>query len=168
FPEDRVADLRGLVDLLELRVLHPVSALEDRVGEHVDVLVDRSADEEPAGLAVVRGDVGPAASEAHAERCPCEDDAHAAARSSSAHGFCWSQSTVRRMPSAIDNVGCQPSARMREQSRWIRGLSPSQPRAPPVYSSSGATPRRSAMVAMESSTRIVSSVPRLKTCTMPC
>ena len=36
----RISD--GLVDLLELRVLQPVAALEDRVREHVDVLVDRA------------------------------------------------------------------------------------------------------------------------------
>ena len=30
---------------------------------------------------------------------------------------------------------------MRAQSRWMSGLSPSQPRVPPPYSSTGATPR---------------------------
>ncbi len=78
-----------------------------------------------------------------------------------AHGFCWSQSSVRRIASAIVSVGRQPSARMREQSRWISGLSPGQPRHPPVYSISGATPRCSVIVAIESSTTTVSSVPRL-------
>ena len=76
-----MADLGRIVDLLELRVLHPVPPLEDRVGEHVDVLVDRPADEEAAVLAVVGGKVGAAASEADAQRRPAEDDAHAAARS---------------------------------------------------------------------------------------
>ena len=141
--QDRVADLRGLVDLLELRVLHPVAALEDRVGEHVDVLVDRAADEEAAVLAVVRG----------RRRCRRlrgetrsgarrEDDAHAAARSSRRPRVLLEP--VERPPDRLarsSSVGRQPSARMREQSRWISGLSPSQPRRPPVYSSSGATPR---------------------------
>ncbi len=54
--QDRMADLGWIVDLLELRVLHPVPALEDRVGEHVDVLVDRPADQEAAVLTVVGGD----------------------------------------------------------------------------------------------------------------
>ena len=49
--QDRVRISRGVVDLLELRVLHPVAALEDRVGEHVDVLVDRAGDQEAAVLA---------------------------------------------------------------------------------------------------------------------
>ena len=65
-PKDRMADLRGLVDLLELRVLHPVPALEDGVGEHVDVLVDRAADQEAAVLTVVGRHVGPAPAEADA------------------------------------------------------------------------------------------------------
>ena len=51
-------------------------------------------------------------------------------------GFCSSQSTVRLIASRIVSVGRQPSARMRSQSRWISGLSPGQPRTPPVYSSS--------------------------------
>ena len=61
--QDRMADLGDLVDLLQLGVLHPVAALEDRVGEHVDVLVDRPRDEEAAVLAVVGGQVGPTAPE---------------------------------------------------------------------------------------------------------
>ena len=101
---------RGVVDLLELGVLHPVAALEDGVGEHVDVLVDRPADEEAAVLAVVRGEVGSASAEAHAQRRSTEDDAHAAARSSRKLGFCSSQSTVRLIASRMGNVGRQPSA----------------------------------------------------------
>ena len=77
--QDRVADLGRIVDLLELRVLHPVPALEDGVGEHVDVLVDRAADEEAAVLAVVGGEIGAAAAEADAQRRSAEDDAHATA-----------------------------------------------------------------------------------------
>ena len=36
--------------------------------------------------------------------------------------------------------GCQPSFRIREISRKIQGLSPTQPRGPPAYSSRGVTP----------------------------
>ena len=147
-----MADLGRIVDLLELRVLHPVPPLEDRVREHVDVLVDRPTDQEPAVLTVVGGDVGSASAEAHAQRRSTEDDAHAASRSSRMLGFCSSQSTVRLIASRMDNVGRHPSERMRSQSRWISGLSPSQPRTPPVYSSSGVTPRWAVIVAIESST----------------
>src|SRR6478736_7737106 len=128
-------DLGGLVDLFEARVLHAVSPLEDGVGQHVDVLVDRPPDQESASLAIVRGKVGSSAAEAHPERRTTEDDAHATARSSRMPGFCSSQSTVRLIASRIDSVGRQPSARMRSQSRWISGLSPGQPRTPPMYSS---------------------------------
>ena len=66
--QDRMPDLRRLVDLLELGVLHPVAPLEDRVGEHVDVLVDRPAHEEAAVLPVVGREVRPAAAERDAQR----------------------------------------------------------------------------------------------------
>ena len=62
--QDRMADLGGVVDLLDLRVLHPVAALEHGVGDQVDVLVDRAADQEAAAALVVRRQVGAAAAEA--------------------------------------------------------------------------------------------------------
>ena len=90
--QDRVADLARVVDLLELRVLEPVAALEDRVREHVDVLVDRPADEEAAVLAVVGRQVGAAAAERDAQRRAAEDHAHRASWTIS--GWASSQSSV--------------------------------------------------------------------------
>ena len=58
--KDRVPDLGDVVDFLGFGVLHPVALLEGGVDEHVDVLVDRPCDEEPAELPVVRGEVRPA------------------------------------------------------------------------------------------------------------
>src|SRR5581483_9816102 len=75
--QDRVADLSDLVDLLELGVLHPVAALEDRVHQHVDVLVDRGGDEKAAVLAVVGRQVGAPAAQRDAQRRAAEDHAHA-------------------------------------------------------------------------------------------
>ena len=72
-----MADLLDLLDVLGLGVLHLVAALEDGVDQHVDVLVDRPRDEEPAVLAVVGGQVGAAAAERDPERGSAEDDAHA-------------------------------------------------------------------------------------------
>ena len=76
--QDRVADLARVVDLLELRVLEPVAALEHGVREHVDVLVDRPADEEAAVLAVVGRQVGAAAAERDAQRRAAKDHGHRA------------------------------------------------------------------------------------------
>ena len=125
--QDRVADLARVVDLLELRVLQPVAALEDRVREHVDVLVDRPADEEAAVLAVVGRQVGAAAAERDAQRRAAEDDAHrgrlqddlGCARASPA----CARSPRDRRPSAPSRA--RGSSRV---SRWISGLSPAQPR----------------------------------------
>ena len=77
--QDRVPDLADLVDLLHLGVLHAIALLEDRVGEHVDVLVDRPGHQEAAVLAVVGGEVGTAASERDPQRRAAEDHAHRAA-----------------------------------------------------------------------------------------
>ena len=124
--QDRVADLARVVDLLELRVLQPVAALEDRVREHVDVLVDRPADQEAAVLAVVGGQVGAAAAERDAQRRAAEDDAHRPP----------GRSGMRLEPlERLDRRprGCSTSAPSRArgscaESRWISGLSPAQPR----------------------------------------
>ena len=96
--------------------------------EHVDVLVDRSADEETTVLAVVRGKVRATAPKAHAQRRLREYDAHATTRSSSTNGCSSSQSSVRAMASRIETLGCQPSARILLVSSRINGLSPGQPR----------------------------------------
>ena len=74
--QDRMPDRRDVVDVLGLRVLHLVPALEDRVHQHVDVLVDRAGDEEPAVLAVVGGQVGSAPAERDPQGRSAEDDAH--------------------------------------------------------------------------------------------
>ena len=73
------------------------------------------------------------------------------------------QSSVRSIASAIVSDGRQPSARIREQSRWISGESPGQPRRPPVCSSSGSRPMCRVISATDSSTTMVSSVPMLST-----
>ncbi len=195
-----MADLADLVDLLQLGVLHPVAALEDRVGEHVDVLVDRPGDEEAAVLAVVGGQIGSAAAERDPQRGAAEDHAHRARvlviegpsrrglreaspnhpahrlflligrpsrrglrgrpRPGLARRARSRRATPGCAPTACSIVSCgrQPRPRMRAVSRWIRGLSPVQPRAPPVCSIRGARPRCSLMIAIESSTTMVSSV----------
>src|SRR6185437_8306881 len=103
----RVLDLLRLVDLLELRVLHPVALLEDRVGEHVDVLVDRPAHQEAAVVAVVGGDVGAATAEADPQRRPREDHAHTGS-SSKTCVLASSQSSVRSIACSMFSCGCQP------------------------------------------------------------
>ena len=139
--QDRVLDLGDLVDLLGLGVLHPVAALEDRVGQHVDVLVDRPGDEEAAVLAVVGRQVGAAAAERDAQRGAAEDDAHRGARlpvrSTIVRGWPRTSRACARSPRGMVSVGAQPSARICAQSRWISGQSPAQPRLPPVCSISG-------------------------------
>ncbi len=65
--EDRVLDLRDRVDLLGVGVLDAVPLLEDGVRQHVDVLVDRAAEQISAVLAVVGGKVGAAAAERDAQ-----------------------------------------------------------------------------------------------------
>ena len=68
--QDRVADVARVVHLLELRVLQAEALLEHRVGEHVDVLVDRPRDQEAAVRAVVGGQVGAAAARARCAAAP--------------------------------------------------------------------------------------------------
>ena len=63
-----------------------------------------------------------------------------AARFEPRDSFSSNQSSVRSIACAIVSVGRQPSARIREVSRWISGLSPTQPAPPPVYSISGERP----------------------------
>ena len=69
---------------------------------------------------------------------------------------------MRTTPSRIVSVGRQPSARIRAQSRKMNGLSPTQPRSPPVYVRCGVTPSASQIQPIESLTSQYSSVPRLK------
>ena len=65
--------------------------------------------------------------------------------------------------SSIVFVGAHPSDLMRFVSSRIFGESPTQPRSPPAYSRTGATPIVFMMTAMLSLTSIQSSWPRLKT-----
>ncbi len=71
-----VSDLVGGIHFLKLRVLQPKPVLEDRVRQHVDVLVNRARHKEPTALAVVRRYVGSSPSEADSQRGPGKDDAH--------------------------------------------------------------------------------------------
>jgi hypothetical protein len=73
-----MANLRRMFDILRLLVLHPIGSLEDRVHEHVHVLVDRAGDEEPPMSRVVRPKVGSASTERNAQRRSAEDDTHLA------------------------------------------------------------------------------------------
>ena len=158
--QDRVADLARVVDLLELRVLQPVAALEDRVREHVDVLVDRPADQEAAVLAVVGRQVGPAAAERDAQRRAAEDDAHRASSNDLGMGL---------EPLERPHDGLADGHRRRPAERAdLRGVEVDQraSRRPsrgcrPCARARASTPRCAQIVAIESSTTIVSSVPRL-------
>ena len=58
-------------------------------------------------------------------------------RDSKTQRFARSQSTVRTMPSRMVSFGRQPVARILAVSRKMNGLSPIQPRSPPVNRSSG-------------------------------
>src|SRR5919109_4066819 len=71
-----MANLRRVIDILRLLVLHPVCSLEDRVHEHVDVLVDCAGNEKTPMCRVVRREVSSASAERNAQRCSTEDDAH--------------------------------------------------------------------------------------------
>ena len=112
--QDRMPDLGDLVDVLGLRVLHLVAALEDRVHQHVDVLVDRAGDEEAAVLAVVGGQIGAAAAERDPQRRPAEDDAHRrpglGGRPRAPRRTDWRRTTraCGRSPARIVSVGAQP------------------------------------------------------------
>src|SRR5450631_4313888 len=70
-------------------------------------------------------------------------DANLHVRASITQGLAIRYSSVFITPFWIDSFGVQPSARIRLQSRKINGLSPIQPRSPPVYSSLGFSCRRS-------------------------
>jgi hypothetical protein len=59
------------------------------------------------------------------------------------------------------SVGAQPRPRIFSVSRWIKGESPAQPRSPPAFSICGVRPIWAVIVAIESSTVTVSSVPKL-------
>src|SRR4051794_34532936 len=76
---------------------------------------------------------------ARADRAHRAHDQRVAHRFTNTQGLRSRKSTVARIPSRMLSFGCQPSARIRLQSRKINGLSPIQPRSPPVYSSAGAT-----------------------------
>ena len=162
---------RDLVDLLHLGVLHPVAALEDRVGEHVDVLVDRAGDEEAAVLAVVGGQVGAAAAERDAQRRAAEDHAHRRAPahrdrvstcSRHAYSFSASQSSVRTTASRIVSARL-PAERADPRRVEVdqRAVARSSRAARRCARSRARRPRCAVMIATDSSTTIVSSVPRL-------
>jgi hypothetical protein len=53
-------------------------------------------------------------------------------RRPSSQRFCASQAIVRKIPCWIPSRARQPSAWMRRTSRWMNGLSPTQPRSPPA------------------------------------
>ena len=68
----------------------------------------------------------------HAAQVPqaVDDDPHV--RLSSTQGLARSQSRVRSTPWRMVSLGRQPRARARAASRKMKGLSPIQPRSPPV------------------------------------
>src|ERR671923_1531940 len=107
-------DLARVVHFLEFRVLHAIALLEDGVRQHVDVLVDRTADDEPAALAVERRNVGAATAKADSKRRAREDHAHRTAASTE-YAAPSSHASVRLIACRIVNVGCQPNARIFSQ-----------------------------------------------------
>src|ERR1700736_4785245 len=78
----------------------------------------------------------------HRPEMPQAVNANLHDRASTTHGLAIKYSNVLITPLWIDNLGDQPSARIRLQSRKMNGLSPIQPRSPPVYSSLGFSCRR--------------------------
>ena len=82
-------------------------------------------------LAVVGRNVGAAAAEADAQRRAREDHRHE--RAAKTQALSSNQRSVCCTASSMVSFGRHPSARRRAQSRWISGLSPTQPRVPPPY-----------------------------------
>lgn len=68
----------------------------------------------------------------HASKMPQPEDGNSHFRRSSSHLFWVNHSSVCRTLSLIVYRGFQPSARTRAVSRKMKGLSPTQPRSPPV------------------------------------
>src|SRR5579862_6423443 len=73
-------------------------------------------------------------------------------RRTKTQGLCSRKRTVVSTPSRIDSFGAQPNARIFLQSRKMNGLSPIQPRSPPVYSRRGLTPIAAQIQPIESLT----------------
>ena len=89
--DDRVLDLVGLVDPLELAVLEEVVVGERAVDRDVDVLGDRGGDDHAAVLLVVRRQVGAAAAEGDPQRRAGDQHAahpHRAARTCATAAIC--------------------------------------------------------------------------------
>ncbi len=145
---DRMADLIHLFNVLERRIFE-VDALGERpVYRDVHVLVDRGGEQEAIMAAVVRRQIGAAASKGDAKRTARDDHCRVPAQIGSTtggcrapgckflrskiHGLSRKNATVLRMLSSMLSFGRQPRARILVVSRKMNGLSPAQPRSPPV------------------------------------
>src|SRR5438876_2061946 len=91
----------------------------------------------------------------------CPSVARTQWRDSNSHAFARRYSTVFSTPWRMVSFGFQPSERTFFVSRKMNGLSPIQPRSPPVYLRSGLTPSLWLIQPIESFTSQYSSVPRL-------
>ena len=131
-----MADLGDVVDLFDLGVLHPVSLLEDRVDQHVDVLVDRPrrrgnprargsrragrCRRRPARFAVERG------------WRSCSSACSTSGSTPRRHGLRRATSTVRTIASSIVSVGASRAPRMRAHVEVDERVSPTTRAAPGV------------------------------------
>src|SRR5262249_15905679 len=131
------------------------TGLEDRRRAGGETVHDRRVEVEAGDVVSARGEAGGD----DAAKVPQPEHAYV---QSSTPEFSVRKSTVRTAPSRIDRLGAPPSDRTRAVSRKMNGLSPIHPRSPPAYERSGATPSRSLIQPIESSTSQYSSVPRLK------
>jgi hypothetical protein len=75
--QDGMSDVGGVVHLLPFEVLEAVAPLEPGGGDDVHVAVDRRRHDEPAVLAVVRGQIRSAPAKGHSQRRPRDDRSHA-------------------------------------------------------------------------------------------
>src|ERR1700735_3047825 len=93
-------------------------------------------------------------------------DTQVQGRLSSSDGFDCKYRKVRTIPCWMLSFAVQPAARILEQSRKMKGLSPIQPRFPPEYLICGSKPSSCEIHPMELFTEQYSSVPRLKMFTL--
>ena len=115
-PDELVLEVLDARDDLLLGVVDVDVVVEALLDDDVDVLVDRAVEDPAAVLAVVAGQVGPAAEQADAQRCLGDD--HRAARAGHS-------SLARRYASAVPMSRKYPStstARARPTSRGSRSI----------------------------------------------
>src|SRR5215467_8420666 len=130
-----MAYLADLGNVLERRVLEVDPGAEGTGNCDIHVLVDRGRDHEALVAAVVGGQIGAASAEGDPQRAAYDDhvpDSSNGSRRSSSQSLSRRNASVRRTPCSMLSCGCHPSARIRVVSRKMNGLSPTQPRSPPV------------------------------------